>query len=463
MDTLSTRPETGNRKPETGNRKPETGNRKPETGNRKPETGNRQTFGLSPQWVLYDGRPFASALGLSHVDQLNALAASAPEALPVARVVGDPCYDRILASLTQRERYRRALGTGDRTLVVVSSTWGPGSLLGSWPDLVRRLLAELPIDSHQVALALHPNTWHGHGPWQIRCWLADCRRSGLTLLPEIDGWRSGLIAADLLIGDHGSVTGYGAAIGVPTALAAFPDDDVAPDTPISALGSTAPRLNPAKPLLDQLDEAIALPAQADAVAERVTSAPGDALNRLRSVCYDVLGLPEPAGEPPLLPLPVAAVPAEDRPPASVAFRAAHTTDARTKVVHLSRRPAELATAPDRHDDLHVSCPHDYPLRTIRASAAVLTCQRAELPADAATWIRDTFERHPACRTVAVLDEHSCLVRTRTGAQLLARTAKLPPDVLASAVHAWAAEPGTVPQEISIDLDGTRHRATITPS
>ena len=161
------------------------GNRKPETGNRKPETGNRQTFGLSPQWVLYDGQPIAAALGFSHEEQITRLRAVAPAAEAVAEIVGDPCYDRMIASLDRREHYRRELGTGTRTLVVVSSTWFRNALLGSWPDLLNRMMAELPVDSFQVAVALHPNIWHGHGPWQVRTWLADCVRAGVY--SDLDG------------------------------------------------------------------------------------------------------------------------------------------------------------------------------------------------------------------------------------------------------------------------------------
>ncbi|MGP4014673.1 hypothetical protein [Saccharopolyspora sp. 5N708] len=452
-----------------GNRKPETGNRKPETGNRKPETGNRQTFGLSPQWVLYDGRPFASALVLSHDEQLDRLAAAAPEALPVARVVGDPCYDRIVASAEQRDRYRDALGTGDRTLVMVSSTWWSSSLLGTWPGLIRRLLAELPIDSFQVVAALHPNTWHGHGPGQIRSWLANCLRSGLTLLPELDGWRSGLVAADVVIGDHGSVTGYGAAIGVPTLLAAFPDDDVAPGSPIAALGEAAPRLDPAVPLRRQIEAAIRrhAPSASAAVAQLVTSAAGEALHRLRALCYELMRLPEPADELPVAPVPSTAVPAEDRAPSLLAFRAEHVVDTRTRTVRFVRHPAELTrggpefAAPAEQPDTHLCCPFDYPLRTIRRAAAVLVRQRGDLPEQAEGWLSDTFERNPSSQVVAVLDERSCTAHHRDGTRIALRAERLPPDVQACAAYAWlSATDSTLPVSITVELDERRHRVDI---
>ncbi|MFE6615200.1 hypothetical protein [Amycolatopsis sp. NPDC057786] len=353
-----------------GNRKPETGNRKPETGNRKPETGNRQIFGLSPQWLLYDGEPIAESFILSHTAQLDLLTETVPAAAEKAVVAGDPCYDRILAGLPYRERYREALGSGDRKVVLTSSTWWSNALLGSWPDFLRTLLAALPIDEFQVLAVVHPNVRHGHSPWQLNTWLADCVRSGLVVLSEVDDWQAGLAAADLIVGDHGSVTGYGAALGKPTALAAFGDDDVAPGTAISALGETAPRLDRRRPLLPQvrsiLDEY--RPGDFAGVAELVTSVPGESLQRLRGVFYRVLGLSEPTNEIPLGPPPaprLAILPSH-----RVAAEVHHETDRAGRLVRLTRYPAELRRGAEA--DPHLSCPDDHPLRSIRSGASVLT-------------------------------------------------------------------------------------------
>ncbi|WP_344923851.1 hypothetical protein [Saccharopolyspora gregorii] len=70
----------------------------------------RVAFGLDPQWVLYEGRPIASALVMSHEDQRAQLAAAVPEALGTAVVAGDACYDRLLTSLAPR----LPAGTGRR-------------------------------------------------------------------------------------------------------------------------------------------------------------------------------------------------------------------------------------------------------------------------------------------------------------------------------------------------------------
>ncbi len=140
---------------------------------------------------------------------------------PVAVVAGDPCYDRLAASLPSRDIYRRALGVRGRKLVAVTSTWGPGSLLQRHRDLLPRLAGDLPGERYRVAAIVHPNVWHWHGPRQVTVWYADCVRRGLILVRPEDGWRGVLAASDVVIGDHGAVTCYATA-GVPVLLASYP-------------------------------------------------------------------------------------------------------------------------------------------------------------------------------------------------------------------------------------------------
>jgi hypothetical protein len=117
------------------------------------------------------------------------------------------------------------------------------------------VLAELDLDRHVVCTALHPNVWYAHGPAQIELWLGDCLRAGLRIIPPVRGWQQALLAADVVIGDHGAVTGYAAALGKPTILATFPEQDVVADSAIGALGRVAPRLDQQRPLASQLREA----------------------------------------------------------------------------------------------------------------------------------------------------------------------------------------------------------------
>src|SRR6202008_4504782 len=104
----------------------------------------------------------------------------------------------------------------DQTLVMLSSTWSQYSLFGGDLEVWSRVLNDLPADRYRVIAAVHPLTWSCHGRRQVLAWLADHRAAGLGVLPPQDGWRASLVSADVIVGDHGSVTRYGAALGIPT-------------------------------------------------------------------------------------------------------------------------------------------------------------------------------------------------------------------------------------------------------
>ncbi|MFK8845996.1 hypothetical protein [Streptomyces sp. Ac-502] len=130
------------RTPDTGHRTPDTGHRTPDTGHRTPgagaggDAGRAPVFGLSPEWLLRDGVPVATATVLSHPEQLARLRHACPPAARTAVLAGDPCFDRLLAALPHRDSFRRALGvSAGRRLVVVNSTWGPRSLFGDADDV----------------------------------------------------------------------------------------------------------------------------------------------------------------------------------------------------------------------------------------------------------------------------------------------------------------------------------------
>jgi hypothetical protein len=264
------------------------------------------THALDREALMSRGRVVPHVLALSHDAELDVLRTSCPEALPSAAVVGDVCYDRLLASIPFRARYREAFGVArtDR-LVVVSSTWQPESTLGSQPDLVDRLLCSLPRRGYRVAAVVHPTVWSVHGHWQVRTWFADCLRAGLVLLPPDEGWRAALVAADLVIGDHGSVTRYGAAIGLPVITTALPADRLRPGGAMALLARHAPRLLADRPLRRQVDVAMAAErGWQGGVSAHLTSHPGRAGERLRAAMYAVLGIAEPDRAVPCSPVPL---------------------------------------------------------------------------------------------------------------------------------------------------------------
>ena len=142
-------------------------------------------------------------------------------------------------------------------------------------------------------LSLHSNIWNGHGSWQVRTWLRRAVEAGAILLPSGHHWRSAVIAADLVISDHGSSSCYAAALGRPVLLASFDEAGLIEGSPISQLGKLAPRLVPTEPLRPQVDSAIAetQPDSYQDLAARLFAEPGRALRNLQALIYEMLDLP----------------------------------------------------------------------------------------------------------------------------------------------------------------------------
>lgn len=289
---------------------PDTGYRIPDTGlGARGGNGGAPVFGMDPEWLLHEGKPLAAATVLSHPEQLDRLRHACPEAAETAVLAGDPCFDRMLGLRHRRPALRRAFGAGDgRRLVVLNSTWGRASLAGSdaFPALLRELTETLPVDEYRLCAVLHPNIWYGHGPGQVRAWLRRAADSGVLLVDPVEHWRQAVAAADCVIGDHGSVTYYAAALGLPVLLGTFPQDELDPVSPVAALGRAAPALRPGTPLRAQLDAVIDghVPGRYDGFAAAATSDPGASAALLRTLFHTMLGLPEPVRPARLPSLPV---------------------------------------------------------------------------------------------------------------------------------------------------------------
>lgn len=356
--------------------------------------------GLAPEQLLHAGAPVPSALALSHHEQRGRLAG----ALHGIRteVVGDPSFDRMVHNAGRRDRYRRALGVpeGGR-LVVLSSTWNRDSLVGSVREGIRRILRRLPSDTYRTALVVHPNVWHRHGQLNgLDLLLRRERAAGLSLIDPHEGWRSALIAADAVVGDHGSTTYYAAALGRPVLLAAFGRDELDPASPLHAFGAACPSLGPQDDPLERIEEAIASAADRtpSAMGDLLIDHQGEAAERLRALCYALMGLEPPPGpvESPGLPGPVVhaaeitawRVTAEDG-----------GTDLGAPVLRPRLRPA--AVCGPEAGALLVSVEDPSPARAKEAEALVRPCPVPE--PEAVAWARAELERRPvAALAVAAL-------------------------------------------------------------
>ncbi|MFH8344250.1 hypothetical protein [Streptomyces sp. NPDC018045] len=388
-------------------------------------TGTRLS-GLVPDSLLATKRAW---LAVSHPEQEKQLAAAHPGTVGRTVQVGDPCYDRLRASIRWRERYRAALDVlpGQR-LILVSSTWGAESLIGSRPGLPTELLSQLPVDEFRVALVLHPNVWAGHGAWQVRVMQQAALEAGLIGISPTDGWQQAVIASDLVVGDHGSVTLYGAAMERPVLLGAFGSEAV-PGTAGYALQSAADRLVAGAPLRGQLDAAMAghRPDRYTDVAARAFADPGTALPRLRSLVYDLLSLarPEETGRHPgrgarAFALPV---PQTVRPQSLLVRTTAERTSGAGVCVEVSRFPAGTTVAGEEgtRSFWHLACDADEPDTRLTESAAVVLCGSTVYSGESAiARMAQLLTDHPGARLAALAGEGGCLVGLRDGRVLEAR-------------------------------------------
>jgi CDP-glycerol glycerophosphotransferase (TagB/SpsB family) len=390
----------------------------------------------------------AARIVLSHAEQFDRLKESCPRAAPTAVVAGDLCLDRLDSSRPWRVDYRRALGVHPaQRLVVVTSTWGTGSLLNQDPRLLPRLLAELPHDEYRVASVLHPNVTDEKGAWQLRAWLDDARRAGLLMIPPEEGWRAALVAADCVIGDHGSVSLYAAALDRPVILGAFDAGDIDPHTAMAALGRTAPRLDPGAALVKQIDQTMSdhRPGRYDDLAARAfaTEARHRAAGLLRDEVYSLLGLATPSTPVRLDPVPPP-VP-EPRPwehgahPTLLATAAIDTGPAATRI-SVRRHPSEVAgLSPVPLPDPHLVADDSERDPALRQMAGVLV-RRPDSPG--------LYANHPPDDVLRALSRDAILADIPDPATVvvhhhghspvtLSTATPLPdPSALASAVRAW---------------------------
>ncbi|MFJ2606839.1 hypothetical protein ACIO13_17945 [Streptomyces sp. NPDC087425] len=409
--------------------------------------------GVVPDSLLESGRAW---LAVSHPAQEEQLLAAHPKAAGRTLLVGDPCFDELTTSRPRRKAYREALGvTEHQRLVMISSTWGPTSLLGRHPDLLPNLIARLPYDEYRVGAIVHPNVWSAHGSWQIRTLQAAALDAGLLLMPTVHAWRPALVAADVLVGDHGSVTLYGAAAGTPLLLATFGGDAV-PGTAVHDLAAVAPRLDPRGDLRRQVEDVVREhpPERYAAVAAQAFAEPGQALARLRTALYRLLKLPEPTSSPPTaLVLPVPDPP--DTPVTSWEVTTSVAGDRTAPTVTMRRFPATVAahgrTPPDS-DTLftHLACADDERDLRLTESASVLVRRHAApTSVGALRWIEDTLAQLPGSLVAAsAVRGGGCLIGLSDGQVVEAATTgpELDPGVPAAVVHACL--------RAGIPLDGT---------
>ena len=261
-----------------------------------------------------------------------------------------------------------------------------------------QLAEQLPLDEFRIAVALHPNIWFGHTRGQVDAWLADWQRAGIVVMPPEEGWRAALVAADLAVGDYGSVTFYSAAQGAPLLLATRPTELLDPASPIAALLAAAPQLDPKRCLLDQVRDAIAehAPEQYAHITAQTTSAPGRSHQLLREAIYRELRLAEPDTPAPVLAVPMPTVSARPVDAQLIGVRQGEVG------VELNRFPAEvLYRAPEIARGRFLVVGTNQPRQTWLERADALV---RDSPGPVRRWIDGSLAALPGCLVAAARDE-----------------------------------------------------------
>ncbi|GAB3469231.1 hypothetical protein GCM10027436_85810 [Actinophytocola sediminis] len=375
--------------------------------------------GLRRSTLVRDDRIVPNRIVVSHPSQLDVVRAVEPRLLPRVVVAGDPCFDRIRLSAPRRDRYSPAFDARGRQLVVLCSTWGRHSLFGRQPDLPARVVAELDADHYRTALVLHPNVWSRHGARQVQAWLRPALDAGLVLVPPDDGWRAALIAADLVVSDHGSLTSYAAGAGVSVLLAEDGGPEVVPGSPGDLLRQRLPRLRRDTSLRDQIAFAASQDVAVPDIVETLFAHQGRSLERLRGLLYGTLPLTPPPLPVRLRPVPVPELTAVTPTVYAVRSRVGQPR-ADLAEVTLHRFPA-VTYDEDQPHPRHLAA-NDAELDPGWTERAAVVWRDGQHPsvALAHAWATGTLDRLPAVRVVVTaIRDRALLVVLRDGRELLA--------------------------------------------
>jgi hypothetical protein len=402
--------------------------------------------GLNPGRLVVDGRVVPAAIALPHRSDLRRLLQTCPAAAPYGVVVGDPALARMRGSWFRAKFLQAAFGARDKCVVVVASTFGPDSVLGRFPDLPERLVTGLPADEYQVVVVLHPGVWAAHGPWQVRAWMSRAAAYGVTIVAPHEGWQAALLAASVVISDHGSLAVYATALDRPVILAGRGSAVTVPGSAAAALAATAPVWDPDADYRGQLEAAIGAhtPAVRDLVVDLFVDPEADCAARLRTLVYRLLRLAEPAAPASFGPVPAPAI-GGGAVPAWVAGARAWSGG-----VRIERYP-DLGTG-DPHDGL----PGRHLVADLRTADLASVGSAAVVVSDlgAAGSMRRWAERAPlelrrwpqATMLATAVDDTSCAVWTRDGLLMLRADDLIDPIVLASLAYVRLAGAGRVPAE-----------------
>ena len=208
-------------------------------------------------------------------------------------VVGNLKSEKLLEKSLNRNEIRHQLGIKqDETLVFMVSTYGSNCLLNTMGDSLlceaRRLSGKF-----RFAISIHPKE-HQHKIETESDWnesLATLKSDGFLVMEFGEDWENYLVACDVILTDHSSLSSYGVALGKPYIYSPVPDYVTETHGLTWHLMRISPILHAdASNLKECLTHGIN-EYQLEKLAELLKTLgyyPGEAKNRARREVYDIL-------------------------------------------------------------------------------------------------------------------------------------------------------------------------------
>ncbi len=219
-----------------------------------------------------------------------------PDLRPIIAIVGDLQADELLALQSQREKIRRGLGfaEGD-TVVLIQSTWGPTSLLETvGKDLIEQAATLQNNSRYRFILSTHPHHWDGTGSVDTSYgrYLSQQTQRGFHVIHPQDDWGPYMIASDIAITDHTSLSVTYALLGKPMLCVANDAAGVLKSMPVGQLMDFLPRLQSPDHLAQQIETAVKqFPKERlAALAKQINAHPGEAAQRVQKEAFQLLDL-----------------------------------------------------------------------------------------------------------------------------------------------------------------------------
>jgi adenylate kinase family enzyme len=253
---------------------------------------NGDSYGYGSRCLKPDGEPRYDKImvaGASDVENANKVN---PILGPRLRVVGDLMADELARVNARRGEVRRRFGIPDgRRAVVLFSTWGPDSLIGTSGRALLPELRRLAAD-YSFLVCYHPKIVFDPDPdGRFKEYLDGVRADPRLRLSALhEPWQEALAAADLAIGDYSSMSLYFATLCRPLIQTPFDLSEFIESSPVLELRRRSPVFDALRPLEEQIERALRefKPEGMAALARRLSVSGGGAGKRARAEVLSLL-------------------------------------------------------------------------------------------------------------------------------------------------------------------------------